>query len=137
MNYSEIIKRLNELIEEAIIKLPDEEVLEDVRQNPNPDFQKHLTYIRKLNTKAKANLQKQVSAKAKEILDNLINEIGKNEWLKELLSQPKYQKLAPQLFSKFEGITEEDKESMLTDRKFMELVRELKKDMENEENSER
>lgn len=135
MNNSEIIKRLNELFEEAILKLPDEEVLEDVKQNPNLSFQKHLTYIKRLNTKAKAELQKGVSAKAKQILENLINEIGKNEFINKLLAQPKYQALAPLLFSKFKGITKEDKESMLTDRKFMELVRELKKDIKDEENT--
>ncbi len=137
MNNSEIIKRLNELFEEAIIKLPDEEVLEDVRQNPNSVFQRHLNYIKRLNTKAKAEMQKGVSAKAKEILESLVNEIGKNELINRLLAEPKYKMLSPQLFSKFEGITEEDKESMLTDRKFMELVRELKKDMENEGDSEK
>ena len=135
MKNSEIVKRLNELFEESIIRLPDEEILEDVRQNPNADFQKHLVYIKRLNTKAKAEHQKGVSSRAKEILENLINEIGKNELINKLLAQPKYKTLAPQLFSKFEGITPEDKESMLTDRKFMELVRELKKDMENEGDS--
>lgn len=137
MNNSEIIKRLNELFEEAIIQLPDKEVLEDVRQNPNPAFQKHLNYIKRLNTIAKAEIQKGVSAKAKGIIESLINEIGKNELINQLFAQPKYKTLAPQLFSKFEGITEDDKESMLTDKKFMELVRELKKDMENEGNSEK
>ncbi len=136
MNNSEIIKRLDEFFQEAIIKFPDEEVLEYVKQNPNPAFQKHLIYIRKLNTKAKAEFQKGVSAKAKEILESLISEIGKNELINRLLAQPKYKTLAPQLFSKFEDITDADKESMLTDRKFMELVRELKEDMENEGNSE-
>jgi len=135
MNYYKTLKYLDELIEEAIINLPDEEILEDVRNYPNPDFQKHLTYIRRLNTKAKADLQKGISAKAREVLESLIKEIGQNQLLRELLSQPKYKELAPQLFSKFEEITEEDKESMLTDRKFMELVREIKKDIENDKNS--
>ncbi len=136
MNYYDILKHLDELFEEAIINFPDEEILEDLKQRPNSNFQKHLTHIKKLNTKAKATMQKRISNRAKEILDNLINEIGKNELLTKLLDQPKYQKLAPQLYSKFEEITEEDKESMLTDRKFMELVRELRKDLENDKNSE-
>ena len=135
MNNAQIIKRLNELFEESIIMLPDDEVLADIKENPNPAFQKHLTYIKKLNTKAKAELQKGVSSKAKEILNNLIEKLGKEELIEKLLAQPKYKELSTQLFSKFEKITEEDKESMLTDRKFMELVKQLKKDMDNEEDT--
>ena len=135
MNNSEIIKRLNELFEESIIHLPDEKVLEEIEQTPKDYLQPHLNYIKKLNAKAKAKMQKSISTRAKEILEDLINEIGTNELVNRLLEQPKYQQLKVQLFSKYKGLTEEDKGSMLTDRKFMDLVKELKKDLENEEDT--
>jgi len=135
MNNTETIKRLSELFEEAIIMLPDDDIANYVKENPNSDFDKHIMYIRRLNTKAKSEMQQSLTTKAKEILESLIREIGKNQFVEDLLAQPKYQKLAPQLFSKFENITEQDKEEMLRDRKFMELVRELKEDLKNEKNS--
>lgn len=135
MNNTEIIKRLSELFEEAIIMLPDDDILNYVKENPNREFDKHIMYIRRLNTTAKSEMQQNLKAKAKEILESLINEIGKNQFVEDLLAQPKYKKLAPQLFSKFERITEQDKEEMLKDRRFMDLVRELKEDLKNEGNS--
>lgn len=134
MNNSQIIKQLNDLFEESIIMLPDEEVLEDIKNNPDPAFKKHFNRIKRLNAKAKAEAQKSISSKAKEMLDNLINYTGKSAFMKQLLGQPKYSQLNKQLFSKFEKITEEDKESMLEDRKFMELIKELKQDLNNEIN---
>ena len=134
MNNKEIIKRLSELFEEAIIRLPDDDVANYVKENPNSEFDKHIMYIRRRNTKVKSELQQTLTAKAKEILDSLISELGKNQFVADLLAQPKYQKLAPQLFSKFENITEQDKEEMLKDEKFMELVKDLKEDLKNEGN---
>lgn len=135
MNNFEIIKRLNELFEESIIELPDEEILEYVEKNPNPAFDKHLAYIKKLRTKALADKQKNISTKAKELLQNFMSELGDSTLLNSLLTQPKYQQLIPSLFSKFEGISEGDKESMLKDKKLMELIQKLKKDIENEQNT--
>ncbi|WP_339706757.1 hypothetical protein [uncultured Kriegella sp.] len=135
MNNTETIKRLSELFEEAIIMLPDDDIANYVKENPNNDFNKHIMYIKRLNTKAKSEMQQSLTNKAKEILESLISEIGKNQFVETLLTQPKYQKLAPQLFSKFENISDKDKEEMLKDKRFMELVRELKEDLKNEGNS--
>jgi len=135
MNNTDTIKRLSELFEEAIIMLPDNDVADYLKENPNNEFDKHIMYIRRLNTKAKSEMQQSLTTKAKEILESLISELGKNKFVEDVLAQPKYQKLAPQLFSKFENISEQDKEEMLKDRKFMELVRELKEDLKNEGNS--
>ncbi len=135
MNNSEIIKQINELFEESILNLPDEDILKEIESNSEIDFKRHLKHIKKLNTQAKANLQRSTSEKAKEILNDLINQFGKSELLSRLLKQPKYQELNLQFFSKHEGISNFDRGSTLIDRKLMELIRELKEEIEDEEDT--
>lgn len=134
MDNASIINRLNELFEEAIINKPDEEVLEELRINPDPSLETHLKYIRKLNTKAKAGLKKGFFSNVKEELDRLIGEAGQNEFLRSLLAQPEYQQVLA-LHSKYEGASKSDEEAVLIEKKILELVKELKKRLRDEESS--
>jgi len=135
MNNYTIIKRLDELFEASIFEQPDEDVLESIGDNIPIEFMKQLNYVRKKNAQAKAKLKKSINQKAKEILDKLIEEVGNSNFINSLLAQPKYQKLSTELFSKYENISEQDKESMLKDRRLMDLIKELRKDLENEKDS--
>lgn len=134
MDNASIINRLNELFEEAILYRPDNEVLEEIKQSPDSSFEKHLKYIRKLNTQAKAKLKKGFFSSVKNELDRLIKEAGENEFLNSLLAKPEYQNILA-LHSKYEEMTKNDEESMLIEKKMLELVKELKKELESEKGS--
>lgn len=133
MKNSEIIKRLNDLFEEAIANYPEEDLLKEVNESDDPLFERNLKYIRKLNTKAKAKLQKGWWTSAKLEVEKLIQEIGKGGMIEQLLNQPQYEELAA-FFSKYEEISEEDKQSMMTGRKMLELLKQLKEETKDEKN---
>lgn len=132
-NY-QIIKQLNELFEEAIVNYPEEDILTNTNELNDPAFDRNLKFIRKLNTKVKAELQKNWWGSAKAEIDRLFQEMGKSNLIGQLLQKPQYQELGT-LFSKFEQVSEEDKASMVTDKKMLELLRQLKKEADNETNS--
>jgi hypothetical protein len=133
MDNASIIDRLNELFEEAILNQPDEEVLEELKLNPDPSFATHLKYIRKLNTQARAKLQKGIFANVKDELDKMISKAGENEFIRTLLAKPEY-KLILALHSKYEGTSKSDEEAMVIEKKMLELVKELKAELGNEKN---
>lgn len=135
MKNTQIIKHFNTLIEEAIINTPDDNILNEIENTSNPIFAKHLKKIKRLNTKAKAELQRQKMDKVKELFEKLKNGLSNGDFLRQLLEQPKYQQLQGMLYSKFEKNTKEDNLSMMMDAKLLELLEELNEDVENEENS--
>lgn len=135
MNNYIIIKRLDELFEAVIFEQPDEDVLESVGDSIPNEFIKQLNYVRKKNAQVKASLKRSLNQKAQELLDKIIADIGNNNFINSLLAQPKYQRLSTELFSQYENISEQDKESMLKDRRLMELIRELRNDLKNEKDS--
>ncbi len=132
MKNVEIINRLNALIEEGIINYPEEELRKEMQGTTDPDFERNLKFIRRLNTNAKARLQKGVWETAKEELDKFIRETG-SELLTKLLGQPEYRELGL-FFSKYENINEEDKKLILTEGMMLELIKKIK-ELKNEENS--
>lgn len=134
MTNREIIKRLNDLFEEAIANYPEEDLIKEIKENPDPLFDRNLKYIRKRNTIAKANLQKVWWNSAKEEIERLIEKLGKSGLIETLLKQPQYKELAG-FFSKYEEISDEDKESMMTDKKMLELISKLKEETKNEKDS--
>ena len=93
MKNSEIIKRLNDLFEEGIANYPEEDLLKEVNESTDPLFERNLKYIRKLNTKAKAKLQKAWWTNAVLEIEKLIQEVGKGGMIEQLLNQPQYKEL--------------------------------------------
>ena len=134
MKNSEIIKRLNDLFDEEIANYPDEDLLKEVNESNEPLFERNLKYIRKLNTKAKASLQKGWWENTKLEIEKIIQKIGKETMDEHFLSQPQYAELLS-LFSKFEEITEEDVRSMMTDKKMLEILNRLKEEINDDKNS--
>jgi hypothetical protein len=135
MKNSQIIKHFNILIEEAIINAPDDDILKEIGDNLSPFFTTHLKKIKRLNTKAKAEIQRQKMNTAKELFKKIKKGLPDGDYLNQLLELPKYRELQGVLYSKFEKNTEEDSLTMMMDAKLLELLEELNKDIENEENS--
>jgi hypothetical protein len=134
MKNREIINRLSELIEEAIINYPDDELLKEFQEQPDPDIDRNLKFIKKLNTVTKAKLQKGLWVTVKEEIDRLIQEVGRSEFLDGLLRQPQYKELLG-FFSKYKEVNEEDRQSMLTDRKMLDLIKKIKEELRDEKSS--
>lgn len=129
-----IINRLNDLFEEAIANTPSEDLFLEEDVTSDPAFNNNLKFIRKLNTIAKSNLKKKFWENAKEEISKLIKEVGKSSLLASLLGEPEYKEVNA-FFSKFQNVSDQDKESMLLDTKMLELIRKLKSEFKDEENS--
>lgn len=126
MNNSDIIKQIYALFEESIIKITDEDFLDNTEQDNHPNFNNHLNYIKRLNAKSKAGLQRSISHQAKEILNTMIAKIGKTELVSQLLSNPEYQELKFLLHSKYENTSKKDEEAIIIEKKLSELIKKLK-----------
>jgi len=128
MNNKEIIYKLYEIIMEANLHKPEEEVLEEIHQNPDSDINKYLIKIRLYRTKAKAITNQHKFSKVTEELSELINSAG--DRLKELLSVEDYSSLL-RFHRNYKEFTEKDKLTMIEDKKLLELLRRLKSDMDD------
>ena len=128
-----IFETIFHLFQEASLQKSDEEILDELEESLNASYNKNLTLIRRLNTKAKAKIQKDIADEATNSLKDLIGGLGSEQFFNQIsLKNPSLQ---TQLFSKFESMTKEDKESMLTDSKFLDLVRDLRSNIHAEEDN--
>ena len=128
-----IFETIFHLFQEASLQKSDEEILDELEESLNASYNKNLTLIRRLNTKAKAKIQKDIADEATNSLKDLIGGLGSEQFFNQIsLKNPSLQ---TQLFSKFESMTKEDEESMLTDSKFLDLVRDLRSNIHAEEDN--
>ena len=128
MNNKFIVDKLYEIILEANLNKPDEEVLEEIQKYNDPDVDKYLNKIRFYRTKTKALVNRNRFYKAGEELLNLINSYG--DRLKELFSGEDYDLLL-RFHRNYKGSTDKDKQSMLEDKKLLELLRKVKNNLDD------
>lgn len=123
-NTKQILSDLYGLMMEINFHREDEEVLKELQANPDPQIDRHLTRIRQINAKARAEASHIRFAKAKEQLA-LLREKGIEE-IKRLITPQERLQLAP-LFSKFEEMTKEDVESIMEDQELLKMLELLNK----------
>jgi len=128
MNNKLIVDRLYEIILEANLNKPPEEVLIELDKNPDPEIEKYLGKIRFYRTKTKSIVNKTRFSAAKAELVSLINSYGDS--LKELFSGEEYELLL-RFHRNYKESTEKDEQSMLEDKKLLELLKKMKNDLDD------
>jgi len=121
-----IINRLYDLMIEANLNRPDEEVLIEINEKKDTDIDEYISRIQLYRTKSKAVLNKHRFKQAKNELIELIDKYhGK---LSELFNPQEYE-LLQRFHRKYENSTEKDEQSMMENKKLLELLRKLKDDV--------
>ena len=120
-----IYSRINKFIDDAYENRTDEDILKDLKEEPNPSFLANIAKIRKINTRAKAAKQKALSEKAWTVFSELITELGPSSWIESILSDQVFQSRCISFFSKLHSISEHDRYSTLCDHKYLDVIIDL------------
>lgn len=119
----QILIHFYNLLIESNIHIPDQEVLEELKQNPDPEVEESLQLIRKHKFKANIKTKKNKFNQAVEKLEKLVSG-NINELIESLKSKPENEQLVA-LFRKYEELSEADKAKMLEDKHLLSLLKEL------------
>ncbi|MGN8072821.1 hypothetical protein [Mucilaginibacter sp. 22184] len=128
-NAKQVLSNLYGLMMEINYHRPDEEVLEELQQKPDPQIDKHLLKIKQLTAKLKAQQNTLRFQRALEQIRKL-KEKGIEE-IKKLASPQQQAQLIP-LFRKFEELTKEDEASILEDQELLLLIEALKNEIDDD-----
>lgn len=130
MNKENILKHLDNVIEEMIIDYPATNLKAEQELDHALNFQGKLDFIKRKNVIAKATIKKGLFNQAKELLVKFLDHETSRNILKKLMDQPKYQGLNFQLYNNFKETSEEDKIATLSDQKLLELLQEVKEKLD-------
>lgn len=122
-NAKQVLSNLYGLMMEINLHREDEDILEELKNNPDPQIEKHLTNIRRLTTKYKAYAYKLQFQKALDKLRQL-KEKGIEE-IKQFLN-PEEQAQLVTLFRKFDETSPESEADLLEDDQFLSCMNILK-----------
>lgn len=127
----DFVNRIYGLIIEANMHRPDEEVMPEVNTS-DLYYVNGLTLVRQLNTKAKAQLNKNRFTQAQELLNELLQKAGSNleSFFRGLSSEPENEKVLA-FFRNYQSLSETDKKAMLMDNKVLELMSKAKKNLDS------
>lgn len=139
MNAKEKIDFVNHiygLIIEANMHRPDEEVLPEINSTTDVYYSNGMALVRQLNTKAKAQLNKNRFTQAQELLNELFQNAGSNieSFFKGMSSEPENEKILA-FFRNYQSLSEAEKKAMLMDNKVLELISKAKKNLESQQRS--
>ena len=123
LNAKQVLSNLYGLMMEMNYHRPDQEVLAELRENPDLHLEKHLTKIRQITAKLKAQQNQERFQRIIEQIRDL-KEKGLEE-LKKLIRPQEQAQLIP-LFRKFEELTSEDEAAILEDQELLQLIEILK-----------
>lgn len=126
MENKHIINRLYELMIEANLNRPDEEVLLEIEKSNDPDIDRYLSKIQFYRTKSKSIINKSRFSHAKEELARLVSEYKGR--LSEMFSGEEYD-LILRFHRNYKQSTEKDEQSMMENKKLLELLKKLKDDL--------
>lgn len=131
-SYTDILNNLYEVLIEA--NLLNEQTADEAVQENDPEIAKALLLIRRMNVKAKAELNRVKYSKAKELMEEFLAGIGNNfdEVLSKLKLQPENQPIIA-FWRNYQNMTESDKASMLLDQKMLEFIGKAKDILKNNE----
>jgi uncharacterized tellurite resistance protein B-like protein len=120
-SYTDILNNLYEVLIEA--NLRNEQTADEAVQENDPEIAKALLLIRRMNVKAKAELNRVKYSKAKELMEEFLAGIGNNidEVLSKLKQQPENEPIIA-FWRNYQNMTESDKASMLLDQKMLEFI---------------
>ncbi|MGF1587179.1 MAG: hypothetical protein ACFCUM_17810 [Bacteroidales bacterium] len=118
----QILSDLYGLMMEINFHRTDEEVLNELQENSDPDIDKHLLRIKQINAKLKAEANRIRFKKAKDQL-SLLKEKGV-EAIQKLITPEERAQYAP-LFRKFKELTKGDEESIMEDQELLKLLETL------------
>lgn len=122
-----IINRLYELMLEANLNKPNEEVLVEIEKEKDPDVDKYLSKIQFYRTKSKSVINKNRFSTAKDELVNLINEYQGR--LSEMFSGDEYELLL-RFHRNYKESTKKDEQSMMENKKLLDLLKKFKNDLD-------
>lgn len=128
-NTKQILSDLYGLMMEINFHREDEEVLKELKKNPDSQIEQHLLKIKQIQTKLKAEANRRRFEKAKEQFA-LLKKKGIEE-IQRLITPQERVDYAP-LFRKFEELTKEDEEAILEDQELLKLLEILKKQIDND-----
>jgi hypothetical protein len=129
LNAKQVLSNLYGLMMEINLHRTDDDVLSDLRANPDEQIENHLLKVKRLTAKLRAQANNVRFAKAVEQI-KLLKQKGLDE-IKKLIRPEEQVQLIP-LFRKFEELSEEDEASILDDQQLLHLI-EILKDRLNED----
>lgn len=125
-NTKQILSDLYGLMMEINFHREDEEVLNELQENPDAQIEKHLLRIKQIKAKVRVEANHIRLTKAIEQLA-LLKEKGIDEIQRLITPQERIQ-YAP-LFSKFEEMTKEDEANIMEDQELLKMLEILNKKM--------
>lgn len=129
----QILIQFYNLLIESNIHMPDQEVLEYLRQNPDPKVEEGLQLIRKYKFNAKMQAKKYKFNQAMEKLEKLLSG-NIDKLINTLQKKPENEQLVA-LFRKYEDLSDTDKSKMLEDKHLLSLLKDLDSDNINNDNA--
>lgn len=119
LNTKQILSDLYGMMMEINFHRDDDEVLQELLENPDPQIEEHLLRIKQISTKARAEANRTRFARARGQLA-LLKEKGIEEILRLITPQERIQ-YAP-LFSRFEEMTKDDEENIMEDQELLKML---------------
>jgi len=123
INAKQVLSDIYGLMMEINLHRADEDVLEDLKENPDPLIENHLLKIKQLKAKLKAEANRVLFQKAIEQI-KILKQQGIEE-IKNIFNPEEQVQLMP-LFRKFEELTKDDEAAILEDQEllyFMEILK--------------
>jgi len=131
-NTKQILSDLYGLMMEINYHRADEDVLQELEENPDPQLDKHLIKIKQMKAKLTAISNENKFQKIIDYIKALKNK-GVDE-IKNSLSLEEQSVLIP-LFRKFDNLTEEDEKEILEDSELLHYLEILKDKFDSDENT--
>lgn len=131
-NTKQILSDLYGLMMEINYHRADEDVLQELEENPDPQLDKHLIKIKQMKAKLNAISNENKFQKIIDYVKALKNK-GLDE-IKNTLSLEEQSVLIP-LFRKFDNLTEEDEKEILEDSELLHYLEILKDKFDSDENT--
>lgn len=128
-NTKQILSDLYGLMMEINFHREDEEVFNELQENPDPQIEDHRVRIKQITAKMKAEANRIRFVRVKEQLA-LFKQKGIEE-IQQLITPQERVKYAP-LFRKFEELTKEDEEAIMEDQELLKLLEILNKRIDND-----
>ena len=133
LNARQVLSNLYGLIIEINYHRTDEDVLNELRERPDSQVEKHLINVKQISTKLKAHAN---MALFQEALNQLkfLKQKGTKELRKLFPPDERHQPELVQLFRKFEEITAKDEQAILEDQELLLIMKLLNDKLNNKEN---
>ncbi|MFN0213166.1 MAG: hypothetical protein ACKVT2_02835 [Saprospiraceae bacterium] len=123
----ELLDKLYQLMIEANLNRSEDEVLEELTLEEKTTLEDKLPFIRQMNVKAKAQLKRTQQTKAEQMVKNILDQFKSGALLNNPMTRERHPRLAA-LYSKYQGLSENDRDEMLKDDFLLELLEEIKKE---------